>query len=105
MCVQVSAVLCIFSHFSFSTTSTSSKVSTPDGEPADEYQVWGEMLANWEDTKRRRLQKLKLMVRQGIPPAVRGLAWQLLAEAKDLPLPENYVDLLEVTDSLVLFGR
>lgn len=43
--------------------------------------------------------QLTVMIQKGVPPAIRGLIWQLLAQSKDAQLEATYADLLKETSS------
>ena len=63
----------------------------------DVYLAWGAVIANWDENVQKRPKHVRQLVRDGIPEAVRGLAWQLLSKSFDSPLKETYGELLEVT--------
>eukprot|EP00118_Oscarella_pearsei_P023239 m.275037 g.275037 ORF g.275037 m.275037 type:complete len:600 (+) comp40594_c1_seq5:1324-3123(+) len=63
----------------------------------DVYLVWGAVIANWDENIQKRPKYVRQLVREGIPDAVRGLAWQLLSKSFDSPLKETYSDLLEMS--------
>ena len=64
---------------------------------ADSYHQWGQVIGNWNDAQRRRPKLVRDMVRRGIPNALRGMVWQLLCGARDLPLRDQYPQLIKVT--------
>ena len=43
--------------------------------------------------------QLTQMIQKGVPPALRGLIWQLLAKSKDAQLEASYAELLKSTSS------
>ncbi|XP_048373711.1 TBC1 domain family member 10B [Sphaerodactylus townsendi] len=45
---------------------------------------WVDMLSRWDKWLSRRFQKVKLRCRKGIPSSLRGKAWQLLSNSKEL---------------------
>ncbi|KAL8176606.1 UNVERIFIED_CONTAM: hypothetical protein K2H54_036909 [Gekko kuhli] len=45
---------------------------------------WLDMFAHWDKWLSRRFQKVKLRCRKGIPSSLRGKAWQLLSNSKEL---------------------
>ena len=63
---------------------------------ADSYHQWGQLIGNWNDAQRKKPKLVKEMVRRGIPNALRGMVWQLLCGARDLPLREEYPQLIKV---------
>ena len=64
---------------------------------ADTYHQWGQLIGNWNDTHKKKPKLVREMVRRGIPNALRGMVWQLLCEARDLPLKDQYPQLIKVT--------
>lgn len=73
---------------------------TPTTEE-DIYLAWGAVIANWDESFHKRPKYIKQLVRDGIPDAVRALAWQLLSSGFDSPLKDTYVELMEVRIYLV----
>lgn len=79
---------------------TSDSPETPDnydevcGE-ADTYHEWGQLIGNWSDSQRKKPKFIRDMVRMGVPNALRGMVWQLLCEASDSPLREQYPQLIK----------
>jgi hypothetical protein len=67
----------------------------------DIYLAWGATIANWEETFHKKPKYVKQLVKDGIPDAVRALAWQLLANAFDSPLKDTYLELMEVRKYLL----
>uniref|UniRef100_A0A3Q3J1G5 Rab-GAP TBC domain-containing protein n=1 Tax=Monopterus albus TaxID=43700 RepID=A0A3Q3J1G5_MONAL len=45
---------------------------------------WLDMFRNWDKWIKHRFQKVKLRCRKGIPSSLRGTAWQLLSNSKEL---------------------
>ena len=80
---------------------TSDSPETPEnydevcGE-ADTYHQWGQLIGNWSDAQRKKPKFVKDMVRRGVPNALRGMVWQLLCEARDFPLRDQYPQLIKV---------
>lgn len=62
---------------------------------ADTYHQWGQLIGNWNDTHKKKPKLVREMVRRGIPNALRGMVWQLLCEARDLPLKDQYPQLIK----------
>lgn len=62
---------------------------------ADSYHQWGQLIGNWNDAHRKKSKLVKEMVRRGVPNALRGMVWQLLCEARDLPLRDQYPQLIK----------
>lgn len=63
---------------------------------ADTYHQWGQLIGNWSDAQRKKPKVVKDMVRRGVPNALRGMVWQLLCEARDFPLRDQYPQLIKV---------
>lgn len=61
---------------------------------ADSYHQWGQLIGNWNDAQRKKPKFVREMVRRGIPNALRGMVWQLLCGARDLPLKDQYPQLI-----------
>lgn len=80
---------------------TSDSPETPEnydevcGE-ADTYHQWGQLIGNWSDAQRKKPRIVRDMVRRGVPNALRGMVWQLLCEARDFPLRDQYPQLIKV---------
>lgn len=80
---------------------TSDSPETPEnydevcGE-ADTYHQWGQLIGNWSDAQRKKPKIVRDMVRRGVPNALRGMVWQLLCEARDFPLRDQYPQLIKV---------
>ena len=84
-----------------SVDTTSDSPETPEnydevcGE-ADTYHQWGQLIGNWSDAQRKKPRFVRDMVRRGVPNALRGMVWQLLCEARDFPLRDQYPQLIKV---------
>ena len=63
---------------------------------ADSFRQWGQLIGNWNDALKKRSKFVRDMVRRGIPNALRGMVWQLLCGAHDLPLKHQYPQLIQV---------
>ncbi|XP_035683335.1 EVI5-like protein isoform X2 [Branchiostoma floridae] len=68
---------------------------TPTEE--DTWVVWGDIVNDWEEFTKRKPKFLKNLVRRGIPHHFRGIAWQLLCNAHQSPLKEEYAEYLKAT--------
>lgn len=62
---------------------------------ADTYHQWGQLIGNWSDAQRKKPRFVRDMVRRGVPNALRGMVWQLLCEARDFPLRDQYPQLIK----------
>ncbi|EDV27616.1 uncharacterized protein TRIADDRAFT_21157 [Trichoplax adhaerens] len=66
-----------------------------EGDPID---LWGRVIADWDDCLKKRPKYIKKLVRYNIPQPLRCLLWQLLSGAdKQRYLIEGYADLLKET--------
>ncbi|CAM9098021.1 unnamed protein product, partial [Lampetra fluviatilis] len=63
----------------------------------DAWSVWGHLVNEWEEVSRKRDKHVKELVRKGIPHHFRGIAWQLLCGAQNLPVKRQYSELLKLT--------
>lgn len=63
---------------------------------ADTYHQWGQLIGNWSDVQRKKPKFVRDMVRRGVPNALRGMVWQLLCEAREFPLRDQYPQLIKV---------
>ncbi|XP_022788464.1 EVI5-like protein isoform X2 [Stylophora pistillata] len=73
---------------------------TPDNHDelcgeADTYHQWGQLINHWSDSQRKKPKFIRDMVRRGVPNALRGMVWQLLCEARDSPLRDQYPQLIK----------
>ncbi|XP_076817156.1 EVI5-like protein isoform X1 [Clavelina lepadiformis] len=57
--------------------------------------IWGRIVNDWYEFKKRNGKQLKEMIRCGIPQHFRGLVWQLLCEAHNSPHREKYAEFLK----------
>ncbi|SCZ89357.1 BZ3500_MvSof-1268-A1-R1_Chr1-1g01129 [Microbotryum saponariae] len=55
---------------------------------------WGRVMADYEEVASTQPRELSRAIQQGIPPALRGMTWQLMAASKDEQLCEIYHALL-----------
>ncbi|KAF9934120.1 GTPase-activating protein [Linnemannia zychae] len=72
--------------------------SGPAGEDVD-WDYWGSLMHDYNGVVKKNPKQLTIMIQKGIPPTVRGLIWQLLAQSKDAQLEATYADLLKETSS------
>nr|CAB3243940.1 EVI5-like protein [Phallusia mammillata] len=59
--------------------------------------LWGQIVNDWDEYKRKNSKQLREMIRCGIPHHFRGLVWQLLCNAHNSPYKIKYGDLLKQT--------
>eukprot|EP00117_Sycon_ciliatum_P044767 scpid48288/ scgid32245/ TBC1 domain family member CG11727 len=70
----------------------------PPTAAKDSYELWGDILASWEDSAKRRKKTIRELVYDGVPDKVRCLAWMKLAKGTDQEqeqLRRAYTDLME----------
>uniref|UniRef100_A0A8C4Q8E2 Rab-GAP TBC domain-containing protein n=1 Tax=Eptatretus burgeri TaxID=7764 RepID=A0A8C4Q8E2_EPTBU len=76
-------------------SSSSGSSGQSHGEEEAAWPLWGQLVAEWEETTRKGSRGVKELVRKGIPHHFRGIAWQLLCGAQALPVKAQYSDLLK----------
>ncbi|KDE04010.1 hypothetical protein MVLG_05512 [Microbotryum lychnidis-dioicae p1A1 Lamole] len=59
-----------------------------------DWDFWGRVMADYEEVASTQPRELSRAIQQGIPPALRGMTWQLMAASKDEQLCEIYHALL-----------
>ncbi|GAA5954989.1 hypothetical protein JCM8115_005588 [Rhodotorula mucilaginosa] len=69
------------------------------GDEADEidWEFWGRVMSDYEEVARSQPRELSRAIQRGIPPALRGMTWQLMSAAKDENLEFVYSELLKQT--------
>ncbi|KAF9400223.1 GTPase-activating protein [Mortierella sp. AD011] len=60
---------------------------------------WGALMHDYNGVVKKNPKQLTQMIQKGIPPALRGLIWQLLAKSKDAQLEATYAELLKSTST------
>ncbi|KAF9437237.1 GTPase-activating protein [Entomortierella beljakovae] len=73
----------------------SKRRATTDSEMDRAIDYWGALMHDYNAVVKRDPRRLPMMIQKGVPPALRGLIWQLLAKSKDLPLEGTYAELLK----------
>ncbi|KAF9200902.1 GTPase-activating protein, partial [Haplosporangium sp. Z 27] len=68
------------------------------GEDYD-WDYWGALMHDYNAVVKRNPRQLTTMIQRGVPPALRGLIWQLLAKSKDQNLEGTFAELLKSTSS------
>ncbi|KAI1320208.1 GTPase-activating protein [Mortierella claussenii] len=68
------------------------------GEDVD-WDYWGALMHDYNGVVKKNPKQLTQMIQKGVPPALRGLIWQLLSKSKDAQLEANYAELLKATSS------
>ncbi|KAG1940918.1 ecotropic viral integration site 5 protein homolog isoform X3 [Pimephales promelas] len=80
-----------------SLVSSSSASSNLSHLEEDSWILWGRIVNEWEDVWKKKEKQLKELVRKGIPHHFRAIVWQLLCNAQNLPIKEQYSELLKMT--------
>ncbi|XP_042614206.1 ecotropic viral integration site 5 protein homolog isoform X6 [Cyprinus carpio] len=80
-----------------SLVSSSSASSNLSHLEEDSWILWGRIVNEWEDVRKKKEKQLKELVRKGIPHHFRAIVWQLLCSAQTLPIKEQYSELLKMT--------
>ncbi|XP_016135009.1 EVI5-like protein isoform X1 [Sinocyclocheilus grahami] len=80
-----------------SLVSSSSASSNLSHLEEDTWIMWGRIVNEWEDVRKKKEKQLKELVRKGIPHHFRAIVWQLLCNAQNLPIKEQYSELLKMT--------
>ncbi|KAK4704438.1 ecotropic viral integration site 5 protein, partial [Phenoliferia sp. Uapishka_3] len=60
---------------------------------------WGAVMNDYEHVASTQPRELSRAIQQGIPPALRGMTWQLMSASKDQELEATYAALLKQTSS------
>ncbi|ORZ27147.1 rab-GTPase-TBC domain-domain-containing protein [Lobosporangium transversale] len=66
------------------------------GEDVD-WDYWGSLMHDYDGVVKKNPKQLTLMIQKGVPPALRGLIWQILAQSKNPQLEADYAELLKAT--------
>ncbi|XP_039590709.1 EVI5-like protein isoform X2 [Polypterus senegalus] len=80
-----------------SLVSSSSASSNLSHLEEDSWILWGRMVNEWEDVRKKKEKQIKELVRKGIPHHFRAIVWQLLCNAQNMPIKEQYSELLKKT--------
>ncbi|XP_046711304.1 ecotropic viral integration site 5 protein homolog isoform X4 [Silurus meridionalis] len=80
-----------------SLVSSSSASSNLSHLEEDSWILWGRIVNEWEDVRKKKEKQLKELVRKGIPHHFRAIVWQLLCSAQNLPIKDQYSELLKMT--------
>ncbi|KAJ8254445.1 hypothetical protein COCON_G00210570 [Conger conger] len=59
--------------------------------------LWGRVVNAWEEWRRKKDKLLKELIRKGIPHHFRAIVWQLLGSATDMPVKQQYSELLKMS--------
>ncbi|XP_058887552.1 EVI5-like protein isoform X3 [Acipenser ruthenus] len=80
-----------------SLVSSSSASSNLSHLEEDTWILWGRIVNEWEDVRKKKDKQLKELVRKGVPHHFRAIVWQLLCNAQNMPIKEQYSELLKMT--------
>ncbi|XP_060775810.1 EVI5-like protein isoform X2 [Neoarius graeffei] len=80
-----------------SLVSSSSASSNLSPLEEDSWILWGRIVNEWEEVRKKKEKQLKDLVRKGIPHHFRAIVWQLLCSAQNLPIKDQYSELLKMT--------
>ncbi|XP_061682207.1 ecotropic viral integration site 5 protein homolog isoform X4 [Syngnathoides biaculeatus] len=80
-----------------SLVSSSSASSNLSHLEEDSWILWGRIVNEWEDVRKKKEKQLKDLVRKGIPHHFRAIVWQLLCNAQNMAIKDQYSDLLKMT--------
>ena len=97
-----------------SAESTDSDISSVDGvndslETSDDFdyvsfEMWGEIIRDWEDNMKRRPKFIRDLTHKGIPEKMRGMIWQYFTGAWESSLVSKYAELIQVGNSQFCAG-
>ncbi|XP_064180172.1 EVI5-like protein isoform X1 [Anguilla rostrata] len=80
-----------------SLVSSSSASSNLSHLEEDTWILWGRIVNEWEEWRRKKDKLLKELIRKGIPHHFRAIVWQLLGKATDMPVKNQYSELLKMS--------
>ncbi|XP_038600954.1 ecotropic viral integration site 5 protein homolog isoform X1 [Tachyglossus aculeatus] len=80
-----------------SLVSSSSASSNLSQLEEDTWILWGRIVNEWEDIRKKKEKQVKELVRKGIPHHFRAIVWQLLCNAQSMPIKDQYSELLKMT--------
>ncbi|XP_025144041.1 ecotropic viral integration site 5 protein homolog isoform X2 [Bubalus bubalis] len=80
-----------------SLVSSSSASSNLSHLEEDSWILWGRVVNEWEDVRKKKEKQVKELVRKGIPHHFRAIVWQLLCSAQSMPIKDQYSELLKMT--------
>ncbi|NWS51062.1 EVI5 protein, partial [Chunga burmeisteri] len=80
-----------------SLVSSSSASSNLSHLEEDAWILWGRIVNEWEDVRKKKEKQVKELVRKGIPHHFRAIVWQLLCSAQSMPIKDQYSELLKMT--------
>lgn len=68
-----------------------------DGFDYETFQVWGEIIRDWDENMKRRPKFVKDLTHKGIPEAMRCIVWQYFTGAWESSLVGQYASLITVS--------
>uniref|UniRef100_H3D8C4 Ecotropic viral integration site 5 n=1 Tax=Tetraodon nigroviridis TaxID=99883 RepID=H3D8C4_TETNG len=80
-----------------SLVSSSSASSNLSHLEEDSWILWGRIVNEWEEVRKKKEKQLKELVRKGVPHHFRAIVWQLLCNAQNMPIKDQYSELLKMT--------
>ncbi|NXD78242.1 EVI5 protein, partial [Halcyon senegalensis] len=80
-----------------SLVSSSSASSNLSHLEEDSWILWGRIVNEWEDVRKKKEKQVKELVRKGIPHHFRAIVWQLLCSAQSMAIKDQYSELLKMT--------
>ncbi|XP_026870631.2 EVI5-like protein isoform X1 [Electrophorus electricus] len=80
-----------------SLVSSSSASSNLSHLEEDTWILWGRVVNEWDEWRRKKDKLLKELIRKGIPHHFRAIVWQLLGNATDMPVKNQYSELLKMS--------
>ncbi|TRY99505.1 hypothetical protein DNTS_020815 [Danionella cerebrum] len=80
-----------------SLVSSSSASSNLSQLEEDTWILWGRIVNEWDEWRRKKDKLLKELIRKGIPHHFRAIVWQLLCNATDMPVKNQYSELLKMS--------
>lgn len=57
--------------------------------------IWDNVIKEWDDWCKRKVGKIKVLIRRGVPAHLRPAVWQLLCDAQNVAVQQKYSDLLK----------
>lgn len=85
---------------------SSTAETTYTGPPADDvtddqidWEFWGEVMSNYQSVARNHPRQLSRAIQAGIPPALRGMMWQLMSSSKNEEMEIIYAYYLKQTSA------
>ncbi|XP_041063797.1 ecotropic viral integration site 5 protein homolog isoform X4 [Carcharodon carcharias] len=80
-----------------SLVSSSSASSNLSHLEEDTWILWGRIVNEWDDVRKKKEKQMRELVRKGIPHHFRAIVWQLLCSAQNMPIKDQYSELLKMT--------